>query len=151
MKLWSILLISMILGGCAATSQVKPVVQKNDVVIDGLSSVATEIREEMKRLNANSSARGLGEDIAVAGCTARPVSIDFDGDVMLFIEDLRKSRFCDIRITGKKPHQQLVLSLHHKKVPLWKVLEDAGVQLGRMASVTVSANSVAFNFGAGAN
>lgn len=150
MKFLPVLLLSIVMVGCAGTSDI--VKQKNnDPIADELSAVASEIRDEMKRMNVAARPVAENKDVVVTGCAARPVSIDFDGGAMLFIEDLRKSKFCDIRITGKKPHQQLVLSLHHKKVPLWKVLEDAGVQLGRMASVTVSANSVAFNFGARSN
>lgn len=149
MKSAAILLIAGIMvSGCAGFGEKSPEPsRKNDATLDVLSSAAMDVRDEMKRLNAGKPVQAQADRPNVAGCTSRMVSIDFDGDAMLFIEDLRKSGFCDIRILGKKPHQELILSLHHRKTPLWKVLEDAGVQLGNLAAVAVSANSVVFTFG----
>lgn len=130
------------LVGCASSRD--PVAKPVD--LDILSAAAMDIRAEMKKLNAGGIASG--SDPVITGCAERLVSIDFDGDAMLFVDDLRKSAFCDVRVTGKKPRQELILSLHHRKVPLWKVLEDAGVQLGNMALITVAPQSVLFTFGA---
>jgi hypothetical protein len=68
---------------------------------------------------------------------------------MLLVEDLKKSKLCSVRLIGKKPQQDLILSLHHNKVPLWQVLEDASVQLGKMASITLGREVVVFQLNGG--
>lgn len=130
-----------VLAGCASTPPPPP---DTSVVKDHLAVVAEDIHKELRRINAGR--RQPVSEPRVTGCTQRLVSIDFDGDVMLFIKDLKASGFCDVRVTGKRPPQELVLSLHHHKVPLWKVLEDAGTQLGNMADVVISPRSILFTF-----
>jgi len=140
-----VVLCALLFGGC----QTNPPVPESgaDAVLDELSKTAVQVRDEMRKMNAQNGNESTPVISEVKGCSSKLVSIDFDGDVMLFIDDLRKSKFCGIRIVGKKPKQDLVLSLHHKKVPLWHVLEDAGVQLGKLASITVMKESVVVTFG----
>jgi hypothetical protein len=140
-----VVLCVLLLGGCRANPPVPE--SGTDAVLDELSKTAAQVRDEMRKMNIQNGTEFTPIVDTVNGCSSKLVSIDFDGDVMLFIEDLRKSKFCKVRVNGKKPKQDLVLSLHHKKVPLWHVLEDAGVQLGNLALITVTKESVVVTFG----
>lgn len=143
------------MSGCAGVQSPfykKPVVDnKNDVVMDGLFEAASQVRDELRKMNTESGRAKSAESSSFSGCSTKVVSIDFDGDMMLFVDDMQKAGICKIRVNGKRPRQDLVLSLHHKKVPLWQVLEDAGVQLGSIASVAVMKNDVIFTFQGGLN
>lgn len=144
----------LILSGCAGMNGSKvqsPIDQKKDIVVDGLFAAAIQVRDEIKKMNVTSGKSSAPTAANFSGCSTSIVSIDFDGDLMLFVEDMQKANVCKIRMIGKKPKQDLVLSLHHKKVPLWQVLEDAGVQLGNLAAVSVSKNDVLVTFQGKAN
>lgn len=145
MKKTVFLLFFILLAGCASSASKKPEIEnKDDFLIKELTSIAGEIRNEMRKLNTGMEFKP--KEPVVSGCTKRLVSIDFDGDLMSFIDDLRESGFCDVRVAGRKPPQDLVLSLHYRRVPLWKVLEDAGVQLGKLVTIKVFSRSVLFTF-----
>ena len=119
--------------------------EEKTVQIDGLTKAANDIRDEIRKLSISNPLPS--RDTPVGGCTSRTGSIDnFHGDVMLFIEELRQSHVCDIRITGKKPRPQLVLALDYRNVPLWQILEDAGTQLGAMAQIQISRTAIVFAF-----
>lgn len=137
-------LTALLFQGCSTTRK-----DGDIVVLEGLSGLATDVHTELKRLNDISNRPVVAPVTQVKGCSARVVSLDYDGDVMLFIEDLKRSKLCSVRIVGKKPQQDLILSLHHKKVPLWQVLEDASVQLGKMASITIGSEVVVFQLNGG--
>lgn len=145
--------MSVMLSGCGTMDigdifKIKPkseVVSK-DKALDDLSQAAFDVRDEIKKLN-DENGRVAAPSLGATGCSSKIVTYNLDGDVMLLIEDLRKSGICGVpRINGKKKHD-LILSLHHKDVPLWQVLEDAGVQLGNLGSIAVTPDSVVFNFG----
>ncbi|OYV96432.1 MAG: hypothetical protein B7Z62_08200 [Deltaproteobacteria bacterium 37-65-8] len=140
----AIVILAMTTQGCTTTKK-----DGDIVVLDGLSSLADEVHSELKRLNDVSNRPALSPVTQVQGCTSRIVSLDFDGDIMLLVEDLKKSKLCSVRLIGKKPQQDLILSLHHNKVPLWQVLEDASVQLGKMASITLGREVVVFQLNGG--
>lgn len=133
-----------ILSGCASWKS------KDDLAVkDELSTVANEVYSELKRLNDLSKNPKPKLVTGVVGCTNKIASLDFDGDIMLFIDNFNKTGVCKVRVVGKKPQQDLILSLHHKKVPVWQILEDASVQLGRMASISVGSDSVLFQMNGG--
>jgi hypothetical protein len=139
------LFFAVLITGCA---QPKPAVE-DSIVLDGLNSVAKDVHSELRRLNEISNKPLSPQITTVKGCSSKVVSLEFDGDIMLFVEDLKKSNLCKVRLIGKKPQQDLILALHHKKVPLWQILEDASVQLGRMASITVSSETVLIQLNGG--
>ena len=147
-KIFVSALFLALLSGCSSTSkQPQP---SNDMVVDDLFKAAVQVHNEMERMNTESgrvSAIPSASDFS--GCATKVVSIDFDGDLMLFIDDMMKANVCHVRVVGKKPKQDMILSLHHKKVPFWQVMEDAGVQLGNMASISVSKTDVLVSFAKG--
>jgi hypothetical protein len=119
------------------------------VVISELDSMATEIHTELKRMNDVADLPSVKPSTKIKGCSARVVSLDFDGDIMLFIEEIRKSKICDIRVVGKKPQQDVILSLHHTKVPFWHVVEDASVQSGHLVSFAIGASAIVVQLNGG--
>lgn len=138
-------LLSIGISGCSTSKKVG----KDVMVGDALSIAASDIHAELERMNSVSRKPSPPPLTEVSGCSSKNVSLDFDGDIMLFIQDLNDTGICDLRVVGKKPQQDLILSLHHKKVPLWQILEDASVQLGNMASITVGADVVIIQFNGG--
>ena len=144
-KKMSLIMFSAFLMGCSTVKKDDP------VIVGGLDKVANDVYSELRKLNDINGRKVTPPVASVSGCTSKIVSLDFDGDIMLFVEDLKKVNLCDIRLVGKKPQQDLILSLHHQKVPLWQVLEDASVQLGVMASITVGERVVVIQLNGGAH
>ena len=141
--------IPLILSACGMMEAKKTVpVKTGDSVDQQISASAKNIQSEMALILMDKKHVDPVKAVNnIHGCATKKLSIDFDGDVMLFIDQLNKSRLCEIRVDGKKPNQDMILSLHHENTPLWQVLEDAGVQLGSMAMISVSVKSVVFAFG----
>lgn len=139
----SCLVFSFILMGCSTVKKDDP------VIVGGLDRVANDVYSELRKLNDINGRSAASPTANVSGCTSRIVSLDFDGDIMLFVEDLKKVNLCDVRLVGKKPQQDLILSLHHQRVPLWQILEDASVQLGAMASITVGEKTIVVQLNGG--
>jgi hypothetical protein len=145
-KIFVPVLLLALLSGCASTKVQPP--PQSDMVINDLLKAADQVHNEMEKMNVESgrvSAIPSASDFS--GCSTKIVSIDFDGDLMLFVDDMMKANVCHVRMVGKKPKQDMILSLHHKKVPFWQVMEDAGVQLGNMAAISVSKTDVLVSFG----
>jgi len=145
-KIFVTVLLLALLSGCASTKVQPP--PQSDMVINDLLKAADQVHNEMEKMNVESgrvSAIPSASDFS--GCSTKIVSIDFDGDLMLFVDDMMKANVCHVRMVGKKPKQDMILSLHHKKVPFWQVMEDAGVQLGNMAAISVSKTDVLVSFG----
>ena len=138
--------ITVMLSGCASTTE--PQKPENSLVADSLTTAANGVLIEIKKLNADQKADATSVIIPrpVVGCSLRTVSLDFDGDIALFIKDLESSKICQVRVLGKKPIQDLVLDLHHHHVPLWHVLEDAGVQMGNAGTLEVTADSIIIKY-----
>ncbi|KXW57073.1 hypothetical protein FEMY_24090 [Ferrovum myxofaciens] len=136
----------LLLSGCS-------IFQKDDIpdpnvsntASTNLKDVADAVYNELRQINAPAPVPRVNPE-SVHGCSTRLVSIDLDGDVMLLIDDMVKAKYCQVRVVGKKPPQDIVLSLHYKVKPLWTVLEDAGVQMGNLGSISVGENSVVFDF-----
>ena len=138
-----VFLFLAVLAGCSSTKSDDP------IVVGGLDKVANNVYSELRKLNDISGRQSSPPVENVKGCSSRVVSLDFDGDIMLFVEDLKKADLCEVRLTGKKPQQDLILALHHKNVPLWQILEDASVQLGSMASITVGQRVIVIQLNGG--
>lgn len=139
------------LTACAGTPVKKVESPEGDMVIASLLSAAVQVRDEMKKMNTESGKTTSAPSSAFSGCSTRIVSIDFDGDIMMFVDDMQKSNICKIRVNGRLPKQDLILSLHHKKVPLWQVLENVGAQLGNMADVSLTREDVVLTFKGNSN
>lgn len=139
----------LMLGGCSIFHEdtVDPAQSSNTALTD-LKGVSNDIYNELRQINAAAPVPKVNA-AAIHGCSTRLVSIDLDGDIMLLIDDLAKAKFCNVRVVGKKPPQDIVLFLHYNVKPLWMVLEDAGTQLGNLGTISVGSDSVVFDFTAG--
>jgi hypothetical protein len=52
----------------------------------------------------------------------------------------------DVRVIGRKPVQYLIVSLHYKDDPLWKVLEDADIQIGNFGMIAIKPGQVTLTY-----
>ena len=117
-------------------------------VHDKLLVAADGVYAELKFLNDSSGRRvpTVTLPTPISGCLLHPVSIDYDGPASRFLDDFKGSGFCQVRVIGKAPPQDLILSLHHHRVPLWHVIEDIGVQMGSQANIEMTADSVVIRY-----
>lgn len=140
-------LFLVFLSGCA-DAPVTKVSDSQSVVDSEIQKSSNDVYGELKLLNATNINADYGFRPSVtlpspvSGCSLHEVSIDYDGDASRFIDDLKSSGFCAVRVVGKQPPQNLLISLHHHHVPLWHVVEDFGVQIGSQARVIVTATDI---------
>ena len=94
------MLASVFVTGCAS----QPPAPKPDlgVVSESLAVEANSVYSEIKRLNASHENGSSNVTIlkTVTGCSTRMVSMDFDGGLQLFLNDLEKSGLCKVRVLG---------------------------------------------------
>ncbi len=146
MKRLLYVLVAVAVAACSSMGT--KYVQGDSVNEDRLVHVANEIKAEMRRivqiesgyLSSGKSGSSLPKNMN------RLVSIDYDGDIQTFMEDVQATKLFDVRITGRHPVQDVVVSLHHKNQPIWKVLEDAGTQIGRFGTITVTPSRVSLDY-----
>lgn len=145
-----------LLASCATQNIDQEKVSAQQEVSASLTKAADDVFNELSKMNNSAKTlskkkKGLSyrDTKNISGCSSKLVSIDFDGDVMLFIDDAVKSGMCKVRVVGKKPVQDIILSLHHKHQPLWMVFEDAGVQMGNLGDVEITKDSVIVTFNNG--
>ena len=152
-RLLSALLVAgfLFVSGCADTgvAQSNVVSPAQSSVDSALQKSADNVYGQIKLLN---STFGDVEHPTVvlpnpvSGCSLHLVSIDYDGSASKFIQEVKSSGFCQVVVVGKRPPQDLLVSLHHHREPLWHVLEDFGVQIGSQAHVVISADSVEIRY-----
>lgn len=157
MKFRTIVALSMLViavgatTGCSSLKR-KPVADPAaGVGDDKLLQVAMEIKREMSRINQISSPRSMAQPDVINTPEAprdfmRIASIDYDGDVEGFLRDLKESGLYEVRIFGRRPTTDLPVSLHHYRQPIWKILEDAGIQLGRFATIAIKPGVIIVNY-----
>lgn len=137
-------------SGCAGVpGDVKQVSSAQMVVDTQIQKSADDVYGEIKLLNANSGGASrptITLPSPVSGCSLHLVSIDYDGSASKFIGEVKSAGFCQVRVVGKRPPQDLLVSLHHHHVPLWHVLEDFGVQIGSQARVDIAVDSVEIRY-----
>lgn len=144
----ALMLSVAILAGCASAPGVTgptPLAEADA----NLLRVAQEVKTEMARINQIGAIGSVPEVVDSRQAPAefeRIASIDYDGDIEGFIRDLKASGLYEVRITGKRPSQDLPVSLHHYRQPMWKILEDAGVQLGRFATIGLKSGTVILTY-----
>lgn len=145
------LLLSMMALACLTSACVtKPVALTpvNSASIDSpLLAVANEIKQEMKRIiqldsTAGRASAASAQEGRMPGNLSAIVSIDFDDDILLFLKDLQSSGIINVDIVGRRPPRDVIVSLHHHKVPLHRVLEDAGIQIGKLGVIEASSTSI---------
>lgn len=146
---WLILAFAATAVGCASPPVV-PQKESENYVVDSLANAANGVMSELRNLNEITGRTDTQFVTDVKGCAAKKVTYNFDGDVMSFISDLKESGICQLRVVGKKPQQDLTLSLHYgTKTPLWQILENASIQLGKMGTITVGRELVVVQLNGG--
>ena len=154
-RLMVLIMASSLLASCATQTVDAEKVSAQSEVNQSLTMAANNVFDELSKMNSASekpkTVKGLSykDQKNISGCSSRIVSVDFDGDVMLFVDDAVKSKICKVRVIGKKPAQDIILSLHHKHQPLWRVFEDAGYQMGNLGDVEIDHDSVIIKFNNG--
>lgn len=137
------------LSGCASGGRKSG--DQAGAVDDGrLLRAAQEIKQEMRRMNqiaapsvAPSQAR---MEPTIPRGFMRITSVDYDGDIDGFLRDLKSTGLYDVRVYGRRPATDLPVSLHLYRQPMWRVLEDAGIQLGRFATIAIKPGVVIVNY-----
>lgn len=161
MKKTVFVLLPLLVGGCASMSprlsnlggSDPAVARPSDVVNNSLVKSAAFIRLDMSRISA------IGEPEAPAalpgidgskfrGVMAKSVDIDYDGDISVFMKDVAGMGVRSM-VVGRHPAMDVVVSLHYVKTPLWKVLLDAGVQIGNFGTMQLGPESVTLQYSGG--
>lgn len=141
---------SALTAGCASRNPPKSASQFPPVGEDRLLQAAQEIKQEMRRMNqiaAPSVPPSQAQtEQAIPREFMRITSIDYDGDIDGFLRDLRSTGLYDVRVYGRRPAFDLPVSLHLYRQPMWRVLEDAGIQLGRFATIAIKSGVVMVNY-----
>lgn len=116
---------------------------------DRLVVAAQEIKRELiliNNLTGKTTVKPSPSNPQLPAEFKRIVSIDYDGDVDHFLSDLRATNLFDVRVVGKRPAQDIALSLHHKNVQLWRVIEDAGIQIGQYGTFSIGREGVVLSY-----
>lgn len=157
MKFRTIVALSMLViavgttTGCSSQKRKTAATPAAGVADERLLQTAMEIKKEMSRINQIFYPKS-GAQPEVVNTPAAPrdfmriASIDYDGDVEGFLRDLKDSGLYEVRIFGRRPTTDLPVSLHHYRQPIWKILEDAGIQLGRFATIAVKPGVIIVNY-----
>lgn len=138
------------LSGCSSSKYRPSRPAVSDFSDDRLLQAALDIKKEMGRINQIgtpvSKAPPVADTPSAPHDFKRIATIDYDGDIEGFLGDLKGSGLYEVRIYGRRPATDLPVSLHHYRQPIWRILEDAGIQLGRFATIGIKSGVVIVNY-----
>lgn len=149
-----LLATSIVLTGCASRKKKAVEINGEPLVETELTRAAWEIKKELVIINGISSKNktantngGLPRSTAsIPQDFKRFVTINYDGDFLGFLQDLKKTGLYEIRIVGNRPVRDVPISIHRERIPMWEILEDVGVQLGNFGTIAIQSKVVVITF-----